>query len=103
MLSLGLVGNWVGLWKHGGFAIGGDRCADLAKRCGSLSRVLALLRSEMGHWLEGNRLGLRLHHVGVGSVVGPAVAGHLTNRWSGRVRDKVPSADVSVRASQLNR
>jgi hypothetical protein len=27
----------------------------------------------------------------------------LTNRWSGRVRDKVPSPNVGVRAAQLNR
>jgi len=28
---------------------------------------------------------------------------HLTNRWSGRVDDKVPSPGVGVRAAQLNR
>ena len=27
----------------------------------------------------------------------------LTNRWSGRVEDKVPSSYVGVRAAQLNR
>jgi hypothetical protein len=27
----------------------------------------------------------------------------LTNRWSGRVRDKVPSPYVGLRAAQLNR
>jgi hypothetical protein len=27
----------------------------------------------------------------------------LTNRWSGRVQDKVPSPNVGVRAAQLNR
>ena len=27
----------------------------------------------------------------------------LTNRWSGRVRDKVPSPYIGVRAAQLNR
>jgi hypothetical protein len=27
----------------------------------------------------------------------------LTNRWSGRVIDKVPSSDVGARAAQLNR
>jgi hypothetical protein len=27
----------------------------------------------------------------------------LTNRWSGRVKDKVPSSDVCARAAQLNR
>jgi hypothetical protein len=27
----------------------------------------------------------------------------LTNRWSGRVIDKVPSSNVGVRAAQLNR
>jgi hypothetical protein len=27
----------------------------------------------------------------------------LTNRWSGRVKDKIPSSDVGVRAAQLNR
>ena len=27
----------------------------------------------------------------------------LTIRWSGRVKDKVPSSDVGVRAAQLNR
>jgi hypothetical protein len=27
----------------------------------------------------------------------------LTNRWSGRVRDKVPSSYGGVRAAQLNR
>jgi hypothetical protein len=27
----------------------------------------------------------------------------LTNRWSGRVRDKVPSSDAGVRAAQLKR
>jgi len=28
---------------------------------------------------------------------------HLTNRWSGRVSDKVPSSYVGARAAQLNR
>jgi hypothetical protein len=28
---------------------------------------------------------------------------HLTNRSSGRVRDKVPSSNVCARAAQLNR
>jgi hypothetical protein len=27
----------------------------------------------------------------------------LTNRWSGRVRDKVPSSNIGARAAQLNR
>ena len=27
----------------------------------------------------------------------------LTPRWSGRVKDKVPSSDGGVRAAQLNR
>ena len=27
----------------------------------------------------------------------------LTNRWSGRVKDKVPSSYVGARAAQLNR
>jgi hypothetical protein len=27
----------------------------------------------------------------------------LTNRWSGRVKDKVPSSNRGVRAAQLNR
>jgi hypothetical protein len=27
----------------------------------------------------------------------------LTNRWSGRVRDKVPSSYAGARAAQLNR
>ena len=27
----------------------------------------------------------------------------LTNRWSGRVKNRVPSSDTSVRAAQLNR
>jgi hypothetical protein len=27
----------------------------------------------------------------------------LTSRWSGRVKDKVPSPNVGVRAAQLNR
>jgi hypothetical protein len=29
--------------------------------------------------------------------------GRLTNRWSGRVRDKVPSSYAGARAAQLNR
>jgi hypothetical protein len=29
--------------------------------------------------------------------------GRLTNRWSGRVKDKVPSSNAGVRAAQLNR
>jgi hypothetical protein len=28
---------------------------------------------------------------------------HLTPRWSGRVKDKVPSSNAGVRAAQLNR
>jgi hypothetical protein len=28
---------------------------------------------------------------------------HLTNRWSGRVIDKVPSSNAGARAAQLNR
>jgi hypothetical protein len=31
------------------------------------------------------------------------VATHLTNRWSGRVMDKVPSSNVCARAAQLKR
>ena len=31
------------------------------------------------------------------------VAGRLTPRWSGHVRDKVPSSSAGVRAAQLNR
>ena len=31
------------------------------------------------------------------------VPGCLTNRWSGRVIDKVPSSYIGVRAAQLNR
>jgi hypothetical protein len=27
----------------------------------------------------------------------------LTNRWSGRVQDKVPSPELGARAAQLNR
>jgi hypothetical protein len=27
----------------------------------------------------------------------------LTNRWSGRVKDKVPSSYIGVRAAQLSR
>jgi hypothetical protein len=27
----------------------------------------------------------------------------LTNRWSGRVNDKVPASNASARAAQLNR
>jgi hypothetical protein len=30
-------------------------------------------------------------------------ASGLTNRWSGRVKDKVPSSNVGVRAAQLGR
>jgi hypothetical protein len=30
-------------------------------------------------------------------------AGRLALRWSGRVKDKVPSANIVVRAAQLNR
>jgi hypothetical protein len=29
--------------------------------------------------------------------------GHLTTRWSGRVRDNVPSSYTVARAAQLNR
>jgi hypothetical protein len=32
-----------------------------------------------------------------------SVAARLTNRWSGRVIDKVPRSDAGVRAAQLNR
>ena len=32
-----------------------------------------------------------------------ALSCHLTNRSSGRVRDKVPSSYIGVRAAQLNR
>jgi hypothetical protein len=36
-------------------------------------------------------------------LVSLAAAGRLTNRWSGRVRNKVPSSYDGVRAAQLNR
>jgi hypothetical protein len=36
-------------------------------------------------------------------VAGAHSACRLTPRWSGRVRDKVPSPDFGVRAAQLNR
>jgi hypothetical protein len=32
-----------------------------------------------------------------------AVTWRLTPRWSGRVKDKVPSSNAGVRAAQLNR
>ena len=32
-----------------------------------------------------------------------AVRRGLTNRWSGRLKDKVPSSHTGVRAAQLNR
>jgi len=32
-----------------------------------------------------------------------AGAGRLTNRWSGRVEDKMPSPNAGARAAQLNR
>jgi hypothetical protein len=32
-----------------------------------------------------------------------AMSCHLTNRWSGRVKDKVPSSYAGVRAAQLSR
>jgi hypothetical protein len=32
-----------------------------------------------------------------------APVGRLTNRWSGRVKDKVPSSNVGARAAQLKR
>jgi hypothetical protein len=35
-------------------------------------------------------------------VLGVTLGG-LTNRWSGRVKDKVPSSDTGGRAAQLNR
>jgi hypothetical protein len=47
-----------------------------------------------GYWeLEGCISGHRLAVARAG----------LTNRWSGRVKDKVPSPVVGVRAAQLNR
>ena len=33
----------------------------------------------------------------------PTLECGLTNRWSGRVKDKVPSSDIGARAAQLNR
>ena len=36
-------------------------------------------------------------------VVPAVIAGCLTPRWSGRVRDKVPSSNGGARAAQLNR
>jgi len=56
----------------------------------------------VGHWIEGNRLGVWLHVIGVGDVYNTPVAGHLTNRWGGRVRGKVPSSHNSARGAQLN-
>jgi hypothetical protein len=38
--------------------------------------------------------------VGPRSYLSPC---RLTNRWSGRVKDKVPSSNAGVRAAQLNR
>jgi len=32
-----------------------------------------------------------------------AGAGRLTNHWSGRVEDKMPSPNAGARAAQLNR
>ena len=37
------------------------------------------------------------------SVVAGVRGRHLTNRWSARVRDKVPSSYSSARGAQLNR
>ena len=37
------------------------------------------------------------------AVVAISGAGRLTNRWSGRVRDKAPSPNFGARAAQLDR
>ena len=39
----------------------------------------------------------------VSSGNGHLSSGGLTNRWSGRVKDKVPGSNVGVRAAQFNR
>jgi hypothetical protein len=36
-------------------------------------------------------------------IAGQRKCCRLTNRWSGRVIDKVPSSDAGARAAQLNR
>jgi hypothetical protein len=49
----------------------------------------------LGEYVNARRKRLRAR---VGHTEAP-----LTNRWSGRVKDKVPSSYTGVRAAQLNR
>jgi hypothetical protein len=42
-------------------------------------------------------------HVYVAASNPTVAAWHLTNPWSGRVKDEVPSSNVSARAVQIHR
>ena len=45
----------------------------------------------------------RIRRRGTGQYRHTKSCGRLTNRWSGRVENKVPSSYIGVRAAQLNR
>jgi hypothetical protein len=82
-------------------------------RCGNSSNPSIIEEPLRGvldgssHLLDGfvsvdtGRLGLAINHDG--GICALRKPSHLTTRWSGRVKDKVPSPYVGARAAQLNR
>ena len=69
----------------------------MTRQCGIDSTIQLVLRAKSRHTIEEARCILG------DSVLGEVRGCRLTTRWSGRVKDKVPSSNVGVRAAQLNR
>jgi len=64
--------------------------------------VMASRTARRIHCCGTGQFGLS-HRLPSEDICHAAVCCRLTNRWSGRVRDKVPSSCSSARAAQLNR
>ncbi len=65
-----------------------------AKREWGVSETVRQLRAKHGQWVQ---------ILGAWDPESERNGRGLTNRWSARVEDKVPSPNTGVRAAQLNR
>ena len=79
---------------------------DAGAACGTVLAVLIVYAAERAsvarvESLQGTQRGSQYRLAS--STQLPVTQCCLTTRWSGRVRDKVPSSYIGVRAAQLNR
>jgi hypothetical protein len=80
------------------------RMAELSHANGSRRLSVQLPVSTASNWRLRRTPSGRMSRPPSGRKSSRVAAGcRLTPRWSGRVKDKVPSSDVGVRAAQLNR